>query len=310
MDLISYIVLITGIFVFSVTIWFYWVNGYLKSETSEKTGIEQAEPTARIEATELKRSLFTPNIIAPTKQPQPEKIERELKIQYKKSIYVNRSFPLTITVAADKGKITVSEAEKKISITEIKKLNFEAFEKEPRVTVELKFAEDDFKINKTKKIQKLNASEDTEFRFTVTPLKAEDCILTIVFSYIDKIPLLKTIEEVTIDKTTDDGKTEHSKQIKKVPVPDDEKEIEIKSVDLKIKVKKLLGMNAQQLDLVKRIAPIAFAVVVFVYQVATSELPLTDAIVQAIPPALAITGIEGADKIGKFLGAKEDDNSQ
>jgi hypothetical protein len=173
----------------------------------------------------------------------------------------------------------------------------------------LKFAEGDFKINKTKTTQKLSASKDTIFQFTVTPLKAEDCILTVVFSYIDRIPLFKTIEEVTINKTTDDGKIEHSQQTKKVPVPEDEKEVEIKSIDLKIKVKKVLGMNAQQLDLIKRIAPIAFAVVVFVYQVATSELRLTDAIVQAIPPALAITGIEGADKIGKLLGAKEDDSS-
>jgi len=329
MDLINYLLLF-GVIVPLSILWFYWLHSSLKAESREKKGKDSAESALEIDApayevyaqealgTKLTTmpdsdfGMFRPIKIDTTKkQLQPKDIERELKVQYKRSIYVEKSFLLKITIAADGKVVTVSKDEKKIDKIDIQKLKFQAFEEEPKVSVELKFAEGDFKINKTKKTQKLSKSEDTIFSFTVTPLKAEDCILTVVFSYKDKIPLFKTSEKVTIDKTvTESGKTteEHSEQIKMVPVPDDEKEIEIKSIDLKIEVKKLLGLNAKQLDLIKKAAPIALAFVVFVYQVATSDLTLTDAVIAAAPPLLSALGFEGADQLLK--GKAEDDSQE
>jgi hypothetical protein len=328
METSSYYVISIVIFVLSVTIWFYWLNNFLKSEKGEIRGTKSGASALDINAAayseyvtrhlgaeavtvvDSEKGLFELTTIEPKEAPQPTRIERDLKIQYKKSIYVDKSFPLKITILAGGKTIQVTAAEKKKYEITTEKLNFDAFQSEPKISVELKFAEGDFKVNKTKKTQIMSASEDTVFQFTVTPLKAEDCILTIVFLYKDKIPLFKISEKVATDTTTiEPGQkptTTHSEQIKMVPVTDDEKEVEIKSIDLKIKVKKLFGLNTKQINLIEKGMPIALAVGVFVYKVATnpSDVPITETAWAALPPVLTAIGIKGVDAL---FGEKEEE---
>ena len=94
-----------------------------------------------------------------------------------------------------------------------------------------------------------------------------------------------------------------------VPVTDDEKEIEITSIDLKIKVKKLFGLNTKQINLIEKGIPIALAVGVFIYKVATSpsDVPITETALAALPPVLTAVGIKGVDEL---FGAKEEEDSE
>ncbi len=92
-----------------------------------------------------------------------------------------------------------------------------------------------------------------------------------------------------------------------VLVSDDEKEIELKAVDLLVSVKQLLGLNAQQLDFLKKAVPVALAFGLFVYQVATSTQKLDAAILAALPALLAAIGVEGADKLS---GTKDKDEGK
>jgi hypothetical protein len=330
MDIIGISVLFLIIFFISL-LWRYLLNDMLKSEKGSKVG-NKSVPTAfefETQEYEYKKELLETVKKAPpsnrssfmlTTEPVIKKIfleknkqttiERELQLQYKRSIYVNKAFSLRITIAG-KDKI-ISKDGKEIDRIRIDKLNFKAYEKEPKVTVELKFAEGDFKVNHPKKTQKLKESEDTVFDFMVSPLKAEDCILTVVFSYTDKIPTPeKTTEKVVINKTTTPEKgnktTEYTEQTTTVPVQIVEKEIEIKSIDLIISVKSLLGLDAKQLDLVKKSVPAAVALIIFAYQIMSGELEGTDAIITAIPAVLAAFGVEGADKL---LGNKKEEDSE
>ena len=312
MDLIGIAILLLIMFFVSL-LWRYWLNGFLKATIGENFGVKPAAPRFEFDPiayNEYMTKFLGKGRIIPDSElglmrlttvtpkiGKPVHIERDVKVEYHRSIYVNKAFPLTITIAP-KGK-KVSRKENQM---ETEQLSFEAFEKEPKVTVELKFSEGDFRVNKNKKSQKLAELENTVFNFMVTPLKSEDSVLTIVFSYTDKIPLPgKTTEKVIINKimTPEQGKStkEHSEQTTIIPVQIVEKEIELKSMDLVISVKSLFGLDAKQLDLLKRSAVGVGALIILAYGILSGELEGTDAIISAFVSLLPIFGVEGVDKL-------------
>jgi len=305
MDWITITVLFIILFLFSL-LWRYWLNDFLKSKPALTLGWIESEPT--FQADTQKYNEYRKKLIGTkkTKLLTPTPIQRNVKIQYKHSIYVNKAFSLTIKLAINE--ISITRDEQELYRIETDKLNFEAYEKEPKVAVKLKFAEGDFQINQKKRIQKLNETKDTIFKFIIKPLKAEDCILTVVFSYREKIPMPGKITEKVITKKSITPKkgnetTEYSEQTTVVPV---EKDIEIKSLDLAISVKSFLKLNAKQLDVLKKsifgMAGLGF----FTYQVLIGELEGFDAVIGSVTLLATIFGVAGFDEIEDRLKAKEE----
>ncbi|MGD2066462.1 MAG: hypothetical protein PVI43_04755, partial [Candidatus Bathyarchaeota archaeon] len=201
-------------------------------------------------------------------------IERDVEVQYKKIVYVKKYYALKVKIAP-KGKISKPAKWEKTHGTG--SLNFVAPEKEPRITVELKFDEEEFKANKKKETQKLDSKNENVFNFFIKPLKAEDCSLTIVISYKNKVTVTNKItERIEINKTVTPSQGKQTKEISEqttiIPQQSSEKDVELKTMDVVISVKSFLRLNATQLDILKKslfgIAGLAF----FTYKALTSEV--------------------------------------
>ncbi|KON33750.1 hypothetical protein AC477_01230 [miscellaneous Crenarchaeota group-1 archaeon SG8-32-1] len=307
MDWITITVLFVILFLFSL-LWRYWLNDLLETKPALNIGLNESEPTFEADTIKyneyMKKKLGNQN----NSLVEPTSIKRNVKISFKHSIYVNKTFSLIIRLT--KNDILVYEDEKEIYQIKTDKLNFEAYEKEPKVTVELKYVEGDFEINQKKRIQKLNESKDTIFNFMVKPLKAEDCILTVVFSYKEKIPMSGKITEKVITKKSITPKkgnetTEYSEQTTIVPV---EKDIEIKAIDLPISVKSFLRLNAKQLDILKKSIFGMTGLVFFTFQVLVGELEGFDALIGSVSLLATIFGVAGFDALEDRLSGKKDDS--
>lgn len=307
MDWISITVLFGIMFLFSL-LWRFWLNDVLKTKPALKIGQNESVPT--FEADLITYNEYQKKTLGNKKYPtvEPTSINRNVKIRYKHSIYVNKTFSLTITLT--QNDILISEDEKEIYRIETDKLNFVAYEKEPKVAVDLKFVEGDFEINQKKRIQKLNESDDTVFNFLVKPLRGEDCILTVVFSYKEKIPMPGKITEKVITKKiitpkNGNGTTEYYEQTTVVPV---EKDIEIQAIDLPISVKSFLRLGAIQLDILKKSIFGMVGLAFFTFQVLIGELEGFDAVTASVSLVATIFGVAGFDAIEDRLKGKKDES--
>lgn len=318
MDLISFLVIFVILAIFS-GLWRYGLDRFLKTQRTPIAGTESTEPQLRIDTETYDRNSETPSGLRMPKSSmhmlrsksssseklQPIRVEREVEIQYSSSINIKKTFPLEITIRK-KGTIEVRNGQK---ITTIQKLSFESLEKEPVISVELKFAEDEFKIGKKKEIRKLTAAP-LVFRFLVTPLKAEDCILTIVFSIVEKvITPEKTTEKVIADKIVNpevkEKKIERLETRKIAPLQIIEEEREIRSIDIAVSVKSLFGFTASQLNLAKYSIGFAISGLVYILTVASGALKGTEAILGAFLTLAPVVGVPVAD-VTKWKWLKKD----
>jgi len=249
-----------------------------------------------------KLTYFTKSIVPSTKQKSPNtnEIKKDVRVQYSRRIYLNRTFLLNVLIApqGELPKLT-PEKEKIMKETDINKLNFEAFEKTPEVKVELKFTEGDFSSSKTKEVQELKEKEVNKFSFLLKALKAEDCVITVVISYMKTIEVInKVTEKILIGKTilTPDNllTKEVEQQTKLIPISASDEEVELKTIQLIISVKSFFGMNALELELLKKAsAPIAYSLFLAV-NLLTGQLEGNDAIISgfaSLLPAFGITAI-------------------
>jgi hypothetical protein len=150
--------------------------------------------------------------------------------------YTGKACHVNIKIAKEHGKFPDLTPQERMSFKEVpeKWLQFDAHEREPFVQVELLFAEGEFSGSKTKAQQILKQSEDTLFQFVVKPLKDEDCILTVVISYV--------LPEVLLTFQTRELMGNDTKAVNPQ---------EVLSVDLVMTVNSLFGLSAGVASLAK-----------------------------------------------------------
>ncbi len=219
---------------------------------------------------------------------KPIKIDRKLHIDYSRSQYINQAIRVMIRIASTKG--------------------------DPLSEVELKFAEGEFKANKTKEQKQLETDGETRFDFYLKPSKAEDCILTVVISYIadssSKVPE-PIVRSVIIDKTSSvDGGTEtkeHTEQVTKTPATAEAAALIVWTDDLVVTVKSLLGINAAGLDLLKNAVGILAALILLGIALVSGRTDGASAIAWGIASLASVLGVPVTDQIMKnFFPAKTD----
>jgi hypothetical protein len=227
------------------------------------------------------------------------KIQRDVRVRYSRSLYLNKTIFLNVHIAPQGALRPLTPEESKITQeTGIEKLDFEASEETPKVKVELKFAEGDFSSGKTKETQKLEKDKQNDFRFMLKALKAEDCVITVVISYMKTTEIIdKVTEKLLISKTTtSQGVTtkEEEEQRKLIPKSTTDEEIELKTIQLRVSVKSLFGMNTRELDLLKKAsAPVLYSIFLAV-TLLTGQLESNEAIISgfaSLLPAFGITAI-------------------
>jgi hypothetical protein len=169
-------------------------------------------------------------------QPSLYTVHRELRITYSRMTYTGKACHVNIKIAKEHGKFPDLTPQERMSFKEVpeKWLQFDAHEREPFVQVELLFAEGEFSGSKTKAQQILKQSEDTLFQFVVKPLKDEDCILTVVISYV--------LPEVLLTFQTRELMGNDTKAVNPQ---------EVLSVDLVMTVNSLFGLSAGVASLAK-----------------------------------------------------------
>jgi len=237
-------------------------------------------------------------------------IERNLRIYYSSSIYINKIFRLDVSIGEDSEvPITPTNEEKKKlkKITQSERLKFDAFEKDPDIKVELKFAEGDFSANKTQEKKKLKKDEETKFSFLLKPLKAEECILTVIVSYVSKVPVPDTIiEKVTINKKieTEGGpkKTEETEQATIKPASTETIVLEVKAIDLPISVNCLDGLNEREVELAQKVIGSVVAAIVLGIAAYTGQIERQVFMTSMLLQVLWVAGITIAPKVLEPVG--------
>ncbi len=317
-------------FLIASLLWYIWAGRRLRSERGSIGGksLETSAPRFRDLKTMLENShmeaVYLLNLqdnlpsanwmlqsFTGQTTPQSYDMNRKLRIVYSSSQYINQTFELQVSIGSEDGKLPEVIDKKRIATKPGERLQFVSYEVTPLLQVEVQFAEGDFNTN-TKAQQKLLESGITEFMFLLKPLKAEKCILTVVISYISNIQTPDQItQKVTIDKIintiasagTTPTTTEHIEQVTTTPasaLPQ-----VVKTDDITVAVKSVLGMNSDELTLCKNGLGIVAALVLLAIALISHQTTGADAIAWGIAALVNVLGIPVIDSGAKLLHGKD-----
>lgn len=288
-----FLIIVAASVVVLFLIFLVWTNhetrlrpGFQLGEHSSSQGYAPEQKSAEEARTNLATgyrglNLLTLERFAPMKMADflTTDIDRPLLITFPTSVYINQPFEVKVCIGSEQGKLPDLTDKEKCASPPGDRLQFPAHEDKPPVQVELQFAKEDFSTNTAKQQKLLEKDEATIFRFLVKPLKAEACILTVVFSYVpytvdaDEIAAVpEKVEKTTTDTTdgADPAKTEHKEVVTRtssVSAP-----IMVKTEDMKIEVKSLFGLNTAELTIWKSIIGVVAALTLLAIALLTHQV--------------------------------------
>jgi hypothetical protein len=189
----------------------------------------------------------------------PILIDREFRVDYTRRVYIKQACYVIVRVGpagSNLAPLTPAEAQRLVA-TPSQRLRFAAQEDEPRVEVALEFAEGVFDAARTTAQGVLHRDRETRFVFVVKPLKAEDCVLNIIVSYVEPGAEAEQIaQRVVIERTirTPDGqeRQEREEQTTYTPARAGTHLRPVLTTERVIGVKSFLRLNNSELGLVQK----------------------------------------------------------
>ena len=298
-------ILVIGFAVFSSILIYVWLQGSIQQNKklygTEIQKIEDVTPLLPLRPGASPQSVLE-------KESRLTKISRIIKILYSRKLYINEVFELRIHLSPKK-EFQLTDEELKLKLERIDKIQFEAEEEEPKIKVKLEFSKEEFSSNRVMDVQTLKKDEDNKFVFYLKCLKAEDCMLNVIISYLkEKTDLEKISEKLIIEKTikTQNGtKVEKTNQIKILPEPSYQ---EIRRYPLIISVKSLFRMNTTELNVLKIILGPLIVIILVSGAILLGQIQLWEGIVSFLSSLLPLFGIEGFKLATKSESDKNNEN--
>ena len=314
-------IIIAGALLFLVSLlWYIGTGRLLRGERASLRGAGTARPVslaAEVAAAPLPpptRGGRGPHPVPKT--PTKHRISREFRLTYTRRIYVHKAFRLEVVIAPEAQGLPELTAQEQRQLKEAlrDRLEFEALEAEPLVQVELKCDEEAFEILEAAQAQPLSKDRDTRFPFLIKALQAEDCLLTVVISYLREVDVPETVKTVEIVETVEESasgisQTRVTKSIK-TPAGQETAAAPLKAIPLTVEVKSFWRFSASSLSLLqKALGPVVVLVLLAIALASGRQIDRTEAIWYGIVGIANAAGIPLIDAVAKPFAAPGEEAS-
>jgi len=311
-------IIITGALLFLVSLlWYIGTGRLLRGERASLRGAEAGPPVALAgEVAAVPPPPATRGGRAVSKAPTTHRISRQFRLTYTRRIYVHKAFRLEVVVAPEAQGLPELTAQERRQLKEAvrDRLEFEALEAEPLVQVELKGDEEAFEILEAAQARPLSRDRDTRFPFLIKALKAEDCLLTVVISYLREIDVPEVVKTVEIVETVEESasgvrKTRVTKSIQ-TPAGQETIAAPLKTLPLTVEVKSFWRFSASGLSLLqKALGPVVVLILLAIALVSGRQIDRTEAIWYGIVGIANAAGIPLIDAVAKPFAAPGEEAS-
>lgn len=226
--------------------------------------------------------------------PPPEQ-DREVRVAYSRRKYIGQAFHVIVSIGGDHAE-PIGPLPSNTEQAAAGSLRFLSPEKPPQIQVELQFAAGEFIANRTKDTRTLPTNEQTDFDFLVKPLKAEDCLLTVVISLLAP----RTVPEHPTQRTESErnmtdgaGRPQVERGVGTVFAPETmaTQVTPLWTADLVVSVNQIFGMNASTLGVMRALIGVVAAALVVAVALITKK---TDGWSGVVVIALAAVNVIGA----------------
>ena len=314
----SLTIIITGALLFLLSLlWYIWTGRLLRGQRASLHGAEAAPLVALAEEAAAAPPPPTTRGARPvSKAPATYHISRQFRLTYTRRIYVHKAFRLEVTIAPEAQALPELTPKERRQLKEAvrDRLEFEALEAEPLLQVELKADEGDFEILEAAQAQPLSRDRLTRFTFLIKALKAEDCLLTVVISYVREIDVPEVVKTVEIVETVEESasgmrRTRVTKSVKS-PAGQETVATPLKTLPLTVEVKSFWRFSASGLSLLqKALGPVVVFVLLAIALASGRQIDRTEAIWYGIVGIANAAGIPLIDAVARPFAAPGEEAS-
>jgi hypothetical protein len=217
------------------------------------------------------------------KPPEPD--EKEFRARYvvifANRVYVNQLFRLRVRVGGE-GLTDITASGERVAARGLLAFTHRWYPENaadpvpnPKIRVDLKFAQGDFQVVDKSQTKHLLENMATAFDFLVKPQKSEDCSLVVEISYVGLRWRPATVTEIS--ETVDGTKTSHT--TKMTPPGFEEHVAPLVREQLIVQTKSFLNLNAASLNLLSKGLAILLSAV---YVGLAIGLDLTDSVLDSV----------------------------
>ncbi len=309
-------IIIAGASLFLISlVWYIWAGRLMRGKRASLRGTRVGPTDSLAEATPLppptRGSQGAPTSVRPSAR---QWISREFRVTYNRRTYLHKLFSLNVVFIPEAQKLPELTAKERRVLKEAvrDRLEFRAQDAEPLVRVELKCREDAFEILDAAQAQRLVREKETRFAFLLRPLKAEECLITVVISYLQREDVPETVKTVEIVETVEESaagvsRTRVTRSIK-TPARQRIVVLPVKTIPLTVEVKSFWRFSASGLSLLqKALGPLVVSLLLAMALLSGRKIDRMEAIWYAIVGLANAAGIPLIDAVAQPFAAAEED---
>ena len=307
-------IITAGALLFLISLlWYIWTGRLMQGERASLRGARAgpAVPLAEEVAPPPTLTRGERKARPAAKLPAKQLIRREFRVTYNRRIYVHKVFHLDVVIAPEAQKLPELTAQERRRLKEAvrERLEFEAPEREPLVQVTLKCDEDDFEILEPAQTRRLSRERETRFTFRLKPLKAEDCPITVIISFLQEVDVPEEVRTVEIVETVEEGASgvSRSRMTRRAVTPARRETVTlpVKAIPLVVEVKSLWRLSASDLSLLqKALGPVVVILLLAIALLTGQEIDRTEALWYAIVGIANAAGIPLIDAMAQPFAAR------